>query len=200
MRKVVLSCSVVSRPLFSSVQFSSVAQSCLTLCDPMNRSMPGLPVHHQLQQSLFMLSAEMSIVQACENVQAWQSCGSMPQCPQESLAESRMPKNMVCGGGACVLSCVRLFAIPWTVAHQAPLSMGYSRQEHWSGLSFPPPGDLPDPGIKPTSLMSPALASGFLFYFIFYHCDTWKPAKEHDAIQMCPPYRQPHLMELPRGH
>ena len=157
----------------------------------MNRSMPGLPVHHQLQQSLFMLSAEMSIAQACENVQAWQSCGSMPQCPQESLAESRMPKNMVCGGGACVLSCVRLFAILWTVAHQAPLSMGYSRQEHWSGLTFPPPGDLPDPGIKPTSLMSPALASGFLFYFIFYHCATWKPAKEHDAIQMCPPYRNP---------
>ena len=185
------SCSVVSRPLFSSVQFSSVAQSGLTLCDPMNRSMPGLPVHHQLQQSLFMLSAEMSIAQACENVQAWQSCGSMPQCPQESLAESRMPKNMVCGGGACVLSCVRLFAILWTVAHQAPLSMGYSRQEHWSGLTFPPPGDLPDPGIKPTSLMSPALARGFLFYFIFYHCATWKPAKEHDAIQMCPPYRNP---------
>ena len=40
---------------------------------------------------------------------------------------------------------------PWTVAHQAPLSMGYSRQEDWSGLPCPPPGDLSDPGIKPTS-------------------------------------------------
>ena len=44
-----------------------------------------------------------------------------------------------------------------TVACQAPLSMGFSRQEHWSGLSFSPPGDLPDPGIETTSLMSPAL-------------------------------------------
>ena len=49
---------------------------------------------------------------------------------------------------------------PWTVAHQAPLSMGFSRQECWSGLPCPPPGDLPDPGIEPVSLMSPALAGG----------------------------------------
>ena len=49
-------------------------------------------------------------------------------------------------------SCVRVFAAPWTVAHQAPLSMGFSKQEYWSGLPFPPPGDLPKPGIKPTSL------------------------------------------------
>ena len=48
----------------------------------------------------------------------------------------------------------------WTVACQAPLPMGISRQEHWSELLCPPPGDLPDPGIKPTSLTSPALASG----------------------------------------
>ena len=51
---------------------------------------------------------------------------------------------------------------PWTVAHQAPLSMGFSRQEYWSGLPCPPPGDLPDSGIEPRSLMSPALAGGFL--------------------------------------
>ena len=50
---------------------------------------------------------------------------------------------------AQLLSCVRLFSTLWTVALQAPLSMGFSRQEYWSGLSFPPPGDLPDPGIKP---------------------------------------------------
>ena len=60
----------------------------------------------------------------------------------------------------CVLSrfsCVHLFAIPWTVAHQAPLSMGFSRQEYWSGLPCPPPGDLPDPGIKLLSPVAPAL-------------------------------------------
>ena len=46
-----------------------------------------------------------------------------------------------------ILSCVRLFVMPWTVVHQAPLSMEFSRQEHWSGLPSPPPGDLPDPRI-----------------------------------------------------
>ena len=49
------------------------------------------------------------------------------------------------------LSSVRLFVTPWTVAHQAPLSMGMPRQEYWSGLPCPPPGDLPNPGIKPRS-------------------------------------------------
>ena len=64
---------------------------------------------------------------------------------------------------ACVLSPfshVQLFVTPRTVARQAPLSMGFSRQEHWSGWPFPPSGELPDPGIDPVSLVSPALASG----------------------------------------
>ena len=60
----------------------------------------------------------------------------------------------------CVLSQVQLFVTPWTVACQAPLSMGFLKQEYWSGLSFPPPGDL-DPGIKPWSPASPASAGGF---------------------------------------
>ena len=62
---------------------------------------------------------------------------------------------------ACVLSCfsrVQLCAVLWTVAFQAPLSMGFSRQEYWSGLPCPSPGDRPRPGIKPES---PALAGGF---------------------------------------
>ena len=57
------------------------------------------------------------------------------------------------------LSCVRLFATPWTVVHQAPPSMEFSRQEYWSGLPFPSPGDLPDPGIEPGS---PALQADAL--------------------------------------
>ena len=61
----------------------------------------------------------------------------------------------------CVLSCVWLFVIPWTVTLQGPLSMEFSRQESWSRLLFPTPGDLSDPGIKPTSLSSPALADSF---------------------------------------
>ena len=56
------------------------------------------------------------------------------------------------------LSHVRLFVIPWVVAIQAPLSMGFPRQEYWSGLPFPPPGDLPNLETEP---VSPALAGGF---------------------------------------
>ena len=64
----------------------------------------------------------------------------------------------------------------WTVAHQAPLSMEFPRQEYWSGLPFPSPGDLPDPGIEPTSLASLALAGRFFTtvatseaYFILFY-------------------------------
>ena len=60
-----------------------------------------------------------------------------------------------------MLSHFRPLATPWTVAHQVPLSMGFSRQGYWSGLPFPPPGNLPDPGIKLESLAFPALAGGF---------------------------------------
>ena len=56
---------------------------------------------------------------------------------------------------------VWLFATPWTIAHQAPLSVGVSRQEYWSGLPCPPPGDLLVPGIEPASLVSPAAAGMF---------------------------------------
>ena len=59
------------------------------------------------------------------------------------------------------LSHVWLFATIWTVARQAPLSMGFCRQEYWSGLPCPPPGDLPAPGIQSSSLASPTLAGGF---------------------------------------
>ena len=59
-------------------------------------------------------------------------------------------------------SCPAL-ATPWTVAGQAPLSMGFPRQEYWSGLPFPSPGDLPDPGIKSISPVAPALASSSFY-------------------------------------
>ena len=66
-------------------------------------------------------------------------------------------------------SCVQLFVTPWTVAHQGPPSMRFSRQAYWSGLPFPPPGDLLNPGIEPTSLVSPALAGRF-----FTASATWE--------------------------
>ena len=62
---------------------------------------------------------------------------------------------------AQLLSYIQLFVTPWTVALQAPLSMAFSRQEYWSALTFPTPGDLPDPGIKPASPESLALTARF---------------------------------------
>ena len=79
------------------------------------------------------------------------------------MAESLMITTLLINY-ACVLSRfsrVRLFVTPWSIARQALLSMGFFRQEYWSGLPCPPPGDLPDPGIEPSSLMPPALAEGF---------------------------------------
>ena len=58
---------------------------------------------------------------------------------------------------ACVLTRVHLCAVPWTIGHQAPLSMRFPWQEYWSGLPFPTPVDLPNPGIEPASFLSPAL-------------------------------------------
>ena len=69
------------------------------------------------------------------------------------------------GSAQCSLCCVQLFAIPWTVAHQTPLSMGFSRQEYCSGLPCPSPGDLPDPGMEPASLASPALQADSLLLY-----------------------------------
>ena len=71
-------------------------------------------------------------------------------------------------------SCPTLCYSLWTVARQAPLSMGFSRQEHWSGLPCPPPGHLLDSGIQPACLVSPSLACGF-----FTTSATWKAPNPH---------------------
>ena len=88
----------------------------------------------------------------------------------------------------CILSrfsCVWLFATLWTVACQVPLSMGFSRQEYRSGLSCPSPGDLPDPGMEPTSLGSPALAGGF------FTTNTTLWLYESEVAQSCLTLRDP---------
>ena len=69
-------------------------------------------------------------------------------------------------------SCVQLFVTPWTVARQASLSVGFSRQEYWSRLPFPSPGDLLNPAIEPASFMSPTFADRF-----FTTGPVWKPYK-----------------------
>ena len=80
---------------------------------------------------------------------------------------------------AKLLRCIQLFVSPWTVALQAPLSVGFSRQECWSEWTCPPPGDLPNLGIKPGSLTSPELAGGF-----FTTNTTW----EAQYCTVGPPY------------
>ena len=76
-----------------------------------------------------------------------------------------------------MLSHIRLPETPGTAARHAPLSMGFPRQVYQSGLTFPSPGALPDPGIKPTSLVSPTLAGGF-----FTNCTTWEVQNEDPSI------------------
>ena len=77
-----------------------------------------------------------------------------------------------------MLGHVRLCVTVWTVAHQAPLSIGFSRQESCSGLPCPPPGHLPDPGIEPESLMSAALTDRF-----FTTSATWEALVQNTFIQ-----------------
>ena len=76
----------------------------------------------------------------------------------------------------CRLSRVRLFATPWAVARQALLSMGFPRQEYWSGLPFHPPGDVPDPGTEPKS---PALAGRF-----FTTSATWETGSQRERAKV----------------
>ena len=98
----------------------------------------------------------------------------------------------------CVLSHfnhVRLFVTPWTVAPQVPLSMGFCRQEYWSGLPCPSPGDLPDPGMEPEPviLRSPALASGFFTTKV-----TWDTPGNEDELPLCPGTRPLGERKFPR--
>ena len=87
------------------------------------------------------------------------------------------------------------FVTPWTAARQAPLSMGFSRQEYWSGLPFPSPGDLPDPGIEPGS---PVLAGGFLttvtpggLVKTLIERDTWTPMFIAALFMIARTWKQP---------
>ena len=139
-----------------SVQFSSVAQSCSTLCDPMNHSIPGLPVHYQHPEF-----TQTHVHWVDDAIQPFHLLSSpSPPAPQNLLKlmsiESMMPSSHLIFHPPWKvkvksLSSVWLFETPWTVAYQAPPSMKFSRQEYWSGLPFPSPGDLPGPGMEPSS-------------------------------------------------
>ena len=135
-----------------------VAQLCLTLCNPRDCSPPGSSVLGVLQARILKwVTIPFSRGSSQPGNQTWVSliAGRF----FTSWATREAPANE--WKEVKSLSRVRLFATPWTVAYQAPLSMGFSRQECWSGLPFPSPGDLPDPGIEPGSptLQADALPS-----------------------------------------
>ena len=113
------------------VQFSSVAQSCPTLCYPMNRSTPGLPVHHHP----WVHSDSCPSSPWCHPVIS-SSVVPFSSCPQSLPASKSSPMSQL-SESEVAQSCPTL-CDPWTVA-QAPPSMGFSRQEYWSGLPFPSP-------------------------------------------------------------
>ena len=113
------------------------------------------------QQSIVAKTTKTTTVKISKRFRHWDP-GHILQLLFANLYEKQTEVNTDCQQRelcAESLSRVQLFATPWTVAHQAPPSMEFSRQEYWSGFPFPSPGDLPDPGIKPRS---PALQADAL--------------------------------------
>ena len=127
-----------------------VAQSCLTLCDSMNCSLSGSSVHGILQARILEWVAIPSSTQGLNP--GLLGCIACKVFTNWATREAQLLKTKS-------LSHVRLFATPWTATCQAPQSMWFSRQEYWSGLPFPSPGDLPNPGIE---LRSPAMPADTL--------------------------------------
>ena len=130
-----------------------VTQSCPALCNPMDCSLPGSSVHEILQARILeWIAISFYRGSSWPRDQTWVSCMQADALPSELLLLLSH------------FSRVQLCATLWTVAHQAPPSLGFSRQEHWSGLPFPSPGDLPGPGIEPRKSYrcSPALKANSL--------------------------------------
>ena len=170
-----------------------VAQSCPTLCNPIDCSPPGSSVHgiHQARILEWVSSSPGNLPDpGIEPRSPALQADSLPFEPPGklkntgvgslSLLQGNFPTQelnrgllqfrqilyqLSCQrskntGTKSLQSCLTL-ATPWTVARQTPLSIGFSRQEHWSGLLVPSPGDLPDPEIEPASPVPPALAGRF---------------------------------------
>ena len=130
-------------------------QSCPTLCNSLDCSPPGSSVHgdspgkntevgcHALLQKIFLTQGSNLCLSSFMSP-ALASGFFITSTTWEALF-------LTSGGGGFVAKLCPTLATPWTVACQAPVSMGFSRQHYWSGLPFPSPGDLPKPGIKPRS-------------------------------------------------
>ena len=137
-----------------------LAQLCPILWDPLDCSPPGSSIHGISQASILeSVAIPFSMGASWSRFGTWVSYTAGKFLIVWATWEALVVYPWMC---ECVLSCfsrVWLFVTLWTVAHQAPLSMGFSRQEYWSGLPCPPPGDVPNPGIE---LTSPALQADSL--------------------------------------
>ena len=140
------------------------------------RHMQGdLRTNHSLKGKCFQISFPFSLPATIPQFIFWTHEGSEEK---DFLSLLIMCEALHICRLACVLSCfshVPLFVTPWTIAYQSPLSMEFSRQEYWSGLPFSSPGGLPDPGIEPVSLTSPALVDRFFttrFSSVTQSCPT----------------------------
>ena len=140
------------------------AQLCPTLCDPMDCSPPGSSVHGISQARILEWVA---IFYSRES--SWPRDWTCISCIGRQILYHCATWGSLQLSSVQSLSHVRLLVTLWTLDRQAPLSVELSRQEYWSGLPFPSPRDLPNPGIEPTSPLSPALVSEF-----FYHWVTWE--------------------------
>ena len=135
----------------------------LLLCESWTRFMTCVSIKFPNRQNLSCLYYH------CAYVIMWEK--TLKKCVIQPTKEGML----ICKMQVCMLSHfshVLLFATPWTLVCQAPLSMGFSRQEYWCGLPCPLPGNLPDPGIKPEYPTSLALAGGF-----FTSSTTWEAGK-----------------------
>ena len=151
----------------------SVTQSCPTLCDPMDCILPGSSVQ-EIPQAGILAAAAAKSLQSCQTL-----CdpidGSPPGSPVPRILQARTLEWVdifFSNSGKWKvkvksLSHVWLLATAWTAAYQAPPFMGFSRQEYWTGLPFPSPEDIPNPGIEPKSSASPALAGRFFTTELF---------------------------------
>ena len=138
----------------------------------------GVSCHFLLQCR--KVKSESEVAQSCLALCNPMDC-SPPGSSIHEIFQARVLEWGAIAFSISCFSCVQFFATLWTVAHQAPLSMEFSRQEYWSGWPCPPPGGLPDPGIEPMPLMSPALVLRF-----FTTSATWEaldvpedPQSEH---------------------
>ena len=123
---------------------SEVVQSFLTLCNPMDCSLPDFSVHGIFQARILeWVTISFSRGSSQPRDRTWVSCIAGGFFRREASAMLKVKVKS--------LNRVQLFVTPWTVAYQTPLSMGFSRQYYWSGWPFPSPADLPDPRIEPRS-------------------------------------------------